>query len=72
VIEAKEIAEKVCPPWVARGGRTWELVIEAVQAAIDVTAQEIVRLKVIEAAHHRVVDALWYGERGVDDKLSTN
>jgi hypothetical protein len=42
VIEAKEIAEKVCPPWVARGGRTWELVIEAVQAAIDATAQAAV------------------------------
>jgi chromosome segregation ATPase len=25
--------------------------------------REIERLKVIEAAHHRVVDALWYGEK---------
>jgi hypothetical protein len=42
MVSAEKIAERVCPPWVARGGRTWELVIEAVQAAIDATAQAAV------------------------------
>jgi hypothetical protein len=35
----------------------------AMQEEIDSLKKEIKRLKVIEAAHHRVIDALWGGEK---------
>jgi hypothetical protein len=34
----------------------------AMQEEIDSLKKEIERLKVIEAAHHRVIDALWGGK----------